>query len=112
MLDTAAGENASTVRCVGENGMEAPAPAKIVAPGAGLFVFHMSVKVTLYPLTTVVVSTKAALGEKVPPKPPLSFHAPSCPGPPPSIRKMPMSWLKPAFAVHRSAPALTRTVSQ
>ena len=50
--------------------------------------------------------TNAALGENVPANPPLSFHATSVPVPyAPPLTMMPMSWLKPAVAVHRSAPA-------
>src|SRR6266478_6188558 len=60
-----------------------------------------------------VALTKAALGEKVPAKPPDSFQATRTSAPPLSLTKMPRSWLKPAFAVHRSvlAPGATVTLS-
>src|SRR5260370_25665954 len=47
--------------------------------------------------------TKAALGEKVPANPPDYFHPTSVSGPPLSLTNMPRSWLKPGFAVQRSA---------
>src|SRR5438128_11493074 len=55
-------------------------------------------------LTGTTVWTKAAFGENVPAKPPLSCQPTICPAPyvPPLIR-MPRSWLTPACDVHRSA---------
>ena len=57
--------------------------------------------------TGITVCTKAALGENVPAKPPDSFQDSGWPATvgntPPPLTVMPMSWLKPALAVHRSA---------
>src|ERR1700730_8741176 len=87
---------------VGEYG-PSPAPARICAPaGWGLLVFQTML--TLYGVVAVIGSAhgaKAAWGEKVPPNPPLSFQATTLP-----LTEMPMSWLNPALAVHRSAFAL------
>ncbi|TMI97004.1 MAG: hypothetical protein E6H01_13510 [Bacillati bacterium ANGP1] len=55
------------------------------------------------------------MGDAVPAKPPLSFHASGWPAtdgyvvptPVPPDTVIPMSWLKPALAVHKSAFALT-----
>src|SRR5438105_9515636 len=96
----------STVRRVGENAGPRPAPAKIVPPGSWTLDFHL--RLTWNPRWgSITVWTKAALGEKVPPRPPLSFHAISCSGLPGSLMKMPRSWLKPLVAVHRPAFACT-----
>src|ERR1700737_1609943 len=81
-----------------------PAPAAIVAPNAGLFVFHTSV--TRYVTPAVIgttVWTKAAFGLKVPAYPPDSFQATAEP-----LTAIPRSWLYPAVNVHRSAFPLTR----
>src|ERR1700730_4248955 len=90
------------VSLVGEYG-PSPAPARICAPaGWGLLAFQTML--TLYGVVAVIGSAhcaKAALGEKVPPNPPLSFQATTLP-----LTEMPMSWLNPALAVHRSAFAL------
>src|ERR1700682_5890066 len=59
---------------------------------------------TLYGVAAVIGSAhcaNAALGEKVPPNPPLSFQATTLP-----LTEIPMSWLNPALAVQRSAFAL------
>src|SRR6266851_1929832 len=56
-----------------------------------------------------VALMKAALGEKVPAKPPDSYQATSLSPPPLSLTKMPRSWLKPALAVQRSALALSKS---
>src|SRR6266571_1758161 len=56
--------------------------------------------------TGITVCTKAALGENVPAKPPDSFQDSGWPatlGNAPPLTVTPMSWLKPALAVHRSA---------
>src|SRR5713101_4158816 len=56
--------------------------------------------------TGITVCTKAALGEKMPAKPPDSFQAsgwPATVGKPVPLTMRPMSWLKPALAVNRSA---------
>src|ERR1700730_19275836 len=83
-----------------------PAPAKMVAPDAGLFVFHASETTYLVPAVIgKTVCTNAALGEKVPAYPPDSFQ----PATTPFIR-IAMSWLYPALAVHRSALALISAV--
>src|SRR6266446_3825212 len=58
-----------------------------------------------------VALTKAALGEKVPAKPPDSFQATRASAPPVSLTKMPRSWLKPALAVQRSALAPSTAVA-
>src|SRR2546425_7616679 len=65
-----------TLRLVGENLPPiGPAPAKIV-PGSRWFAFHCNLAVWVTPERTAVTAcTLAAFGEKVPPKPPLSFHA-------------------------------------
>src|SRR5258708_4384717 len=95
----------SKVRLVGEYG-PAPAPAKIV-PVSAWVVFHCNLAVYGVPAATVItVCTSAALGENVPPKPPLSFQASGCPavvGNAPPLTVMPRSWLKPALEVQRSA---------
>src|SRR3984893_11026360 len=57
--------------------------------------------------------TYAALGENVPAKPPDSFQATICPGDWPLLASatwIPMSWLKPALAVHRSMLPLSRAI--
>ncbi len=55
-------------------------------------------------VTGVTAWTNAALGEKVPANPPLSFHATSWPAPyAPPLTHRPMSWSTPAVAVQRSA---------
>src|SRR5260370_25148761 len=53
------------------------------------------------------VWTAAALGEKVPPAPPDSFHATMPAVAVDGLIQMPRSWLKPVFAVHRSALPVT-----
>src|SRR5258708_5080295 len=58
-----------------------------------------------------VALTKAALGEKVPAKPPDSFQATRVKGPLLSETNIPMSWLTPAFAVHRSEFAPSTAVA-
>src|SRR3984893_6724189 len=57
--------------------------------------------------------TYAALGENVPANPPDSFQATICPGDWPLLASatwIPMSWLKPALAVHRSMLPLSRAI--
>src|SRR5207253_10809731 len=96
----------STVSRVGENAGPRPAPAKIVPPGSWTLDFHL--RLTRNPRWgSITVWTKAALGENVPPRPPLSFQAISCSGLLGSLMKMPRSWLKPLVAVHRSEFACT-----
>src|ERR1700686_670918 len=64
-----------------------------------MLVFHWRIKPgVVFIGTGITLCTKAALGEKVPAKPPLSFHPRRLP-----LTQIAMSWLKPAFAVHRSA---------
>src|ERR1700732_4821529 len=81
----------------------------MVAPAAGLFVFHWSRAVYCVDAATGIIAwTKAAFGEKVPAKPPDSFHATICPAPyEPPVTKIPRSWLYPAAPVKRSAFALS-----
>src|SRR5881394_3244685 len=82
----------------------------MVAPEAFLFAFHSSLKTYVLPaVTTNKACTKAALGEKAPAYPPLSFHATSWSAPPFTLTKIARSWLKPALAVHRSAPPPSTT---
>src|SRR5450759_1691018 len=84
----------------------------MVAPDALWFAFHFSLKTyVLAALIAYTPSTNAAFGENVPAKPPLSFHATSWSAAPLTLTKMPMSWLKPALAVHRSALPPSRTVA-
>src|SRR2546430_2640624 len=87
------------VRRVGEYGAVEPAPAKMLAPPAGLLAFHCSVIRYVVPAVIgYTVCTNAAFGEKVPAKPPLSFQAAMAP-----LTLMPRSWLMPAVAVQRAA---------
>src|SRR2546427_814722 len=91
------------VRRVGEYGAVEPAPAKMLAPPAGLLAFHCSVIRYVVPAVIgYTVCTNAAFGEKVPAKPPLSFQATMAP-----LTLMPRSWLMPAVAVQRSALPVT-----
>ena len=56
--------------------------------------------------TGITICTKAALGESVPANPPDSFQAsgwPATEGNAPPLTTRPTSWLKPAWAVNRSA---------
>src|SRR4029077_5131585 len=82
----------------------APAAAKMMAL-VGLLDFQTSCTVyDVEPTTGMTVCTNAALGEKVPAYPPLSFQATTVPPPysmPVTMR--PMSWLTPAIDVQRSA---------
>src|ERR1035437_843238 len=57
-----------------------------------------------------VAFTKAALGEDVPAKPPLSFQATRASAPPLSLTKIPRSWLNPALPVQRSELAPSTAV--
>src|SRR5438094_343555 len=72
-----------------------------------LLAFHWSLTVYVVPLATPnEPCTKAAFGDRVPPNPPDSFQVSGCPaevGNPAPVTAMPMSWLKPALAVKRSA---------
>src|SRR5256885_16907522 len=99
----------STSRLVGEKiPLMGPAPAKIVAPApdAAWFVFQRRLNVYVCPaVIRKTVWPNAALGENVPPNPPLSFHASNWGAPPLSLTWMPRSWFRPALAVNRSAPA-------
>src|SRR5712692_1099673 len=64
------------------------------------------------PVSETTCCRNAALGEKVPAKPPDSFQPSGCPavvGNEVSVTTMPMSWLKPALAVKRSALAPVNT---
>src|ERR1700737_2201759 len=90
--------NSWTIKLLGENLPPiGPAPATIVAPLAFLFVFHCSLTVYVTPwVRGTTVWAMAALGEKVPAKPPLSFQASGCPavvGNAPPEMVMPRSWL-------------------
>src|SRR5258708_12242333 len=83
----------------------------MVALAAFLFAFHLILKAYVLPtLTGHVACRNAALGEYVPADPPLSFQPTSWSPPLLTLTKMPMSWLKPELAVHRSTLADTRAV--
>src|SRR5713226_4117771 len=79
-------------------------------PASLWFAFHCTLAVyEVPPATLTTVWTFAAFGEKVPPKPPLSFQASGWPvvvGNAPPVTAIPRSWLNPAVEVHRSAFAL------
>src|SRR5207302_9160957 len=84
-----------------------PAPAQMALDaGARRLAFHTSH--TVYVLPTFKcrsVVTKAAFGEKVPAKPPLSFQATSVPDPYAApLTMMPTSWVHPAAVLRMSAP--------
>src|SRR5438477_9891171 len=66
-------QNNCTIRLLGENGAPAPAPARIV-PGSARLLFHSSLTVYWPAGNAKTVCAKAALGEKVPSTPPLSFQ--------------------------------------
>src|SRR6266446_1046261 len=71
----------------------------MVVPEADLLVFQRSLTVYVVPADIWITdSTMAALGEKVPAKPPLSFQATILP-----LTSIARSWLNPALAVKRSA---------